>query len=137
MNILSLDAIKNRIDIPSITTQQIQGFIHYSNRKVIMPPPGYFAHNAPHGSYHIKYGHLENDPFWVVKIAGGPHHLPIQGMMLAIDIQTGKPLHLLQDNGYFAAHSDCRKHCRAMPGTKERIGDRRARHRHASTYASA
>ena len=43
---------------------------------------------------------IDDDDFWVIKIAGGPHTQPSNGMMIVISTKTGEPVVLLQDNGY-------------------------------------
>lgn len=103
MKIYSLDQIKKRINISQIIKQQEEGFVLYTKGLANIPLPGYLRNSDPEGSYHIKYGHIPGDDFWVVKIAGGPHHLPINGMMLAISTVSGQPEFLLQDNGYLTA----------------------------------
>lgn len=100
MKILTLDEIKARIDLPKIIAMQEDGFKAYSAGKVDVPPVGYLKQQTPPGSYHIKYGLIENDSVWVIKIAGGPSGLPSSGMMIVLSTATGKPEFLLQDNSY-------------------------------------
>jgi ornithine cyclodeaminase len=103
MKIYNLDQIKKRISISQIIKRQEEGFVLYSKGLTNIPLPGYLKHTNPEGSYHIKYGHIPGDSFWVVKIAGGPHHLPINGMMLAISTTSGQTEYLLQDEGYLTS----------------------------------
>lgn len=100
MKILSLEQIKNRIDLPKIIAMQEDGFKAFSAGKVDVPPVGYLEQHNPPGSYHIKYGLIENDDVWVAKIAGGPSVLPLSGMLVVFSTQTGQPQAILQDNGY-------------------------------------
>lgn len=100
MKILTLDEIKARIDLPKIIAMQEDGFKAYSAGKVDVPPVGYLKQQTPPGSYHIKYGLIENDSVWVIKIAGGPSGLPSSGMMIVLSTATGKREFLLQDNSY-------------------------------------
>ena len=100
MKILQLQEIKKRINLPKIIQMQEEGFKAFSQGKVSIPLPGYLEHEDPSASYHIKYGYIRGDKFWIVKIAGGPHNLPMNGMMLAINSSTGSPEYLLQDDGY-------------------------------------
>lgn len=100
MKILSLEEIKNRIDMPKIIAMQEDGFKAFSAGKVDVPPVGYLKQHNPPGSYHIKYGLIENDDVWVAKIAGGPSGLPLSGMMVVISTRDGQPQAILQDNGY-------------------------------------
>ena len=103
MKVYNLEQIKKRIDIPEIIKHQEEGFVLHTKGLANIPMPGYLKHSEPEGSYHIKYGHIAGDNFWVVKVAGGPHHLPIDGMMIAINTTSGQPQFLLQDQGYLTA----------------------------------
>lgn len=103
MKVLSLEEIKQRINIEKMLKDQEEGFELFSKGLVNMPMPGYIQQVQPKGSYHIKYGAIPGSSFWVVKIAGGPDHLPINGLMLAICTQTGKAKYILQDEGYLTA----------------------------------
>lgn len=100
MEILTLDHIKKRINLPRIIEMQEEGFKYYSAGKVEVPPVGYLKQANPEGSYHIKYGLIENDKFWVTKIAGGPNAMPLRGMMVVISTKTGTPQAILCDDGY-------------------------------------
>lgn len=100
MKILGLDEIKSRIDLPKIIAMQEDGFKAYSAGQVNVPPVGYLKQHTPPGSYHIKYGLIENDTVWVIKIVGGPSGIPSSGMMIVLSTATGKPEFFLQDNGY-------------------------------------
>lgn len=103
MKVLSLNQIKQRINIQDMLRDQEEGFELYSKGLVNMPMPGYLEQDQPKGSYHIKYGAITGGSFWVVKIAGGPEHLPINGIMLAICTKTGQAKYILQDEGYLTA----------------------------------
>ena len=100
MKIFTLDEIKKRIDLPKIIAMQEEGFKAFSAGKVDVPPVGYLQQHKPSGSYHIKYGLIENDDVWVVKIAGGPYGMPLSGMMVVLSTKTGQPVAILQDNGF-------------------------------------
>lgn len=100
MKIVTLEEIKNHINLPKIISMQEDGFKLFSNKKVDIPPVEYLKQHNPSGSYHIKYGLIENDDLWVTKIAGGPDELPLSGIMIATSTRTGKPEAILMDNGY-------------------------------------
>jgi ornithine cyclodeaminase len=100
MKVITLEKIKNYIDLPKIIAMQEDGFKLFSTKKVDIPPVGYIEQHNPSGSYHIKYGLIENDDLWVTKIAGGPDGLPLSGIMIAISTKTGKPEAILVDDGY-------------------------------------
>ena len=65
-----------------------------------MPPGRYIKQRTPPDAYHVKYGMIDDDPFWILKVAGGPSKLPLSGMMIAFSTQTGKPEAVLMDDGY-------------------------------------
>ena len=61
---------------------------------------------SPPGDVHIKYGYINNDEIYVIKIASGFFHntdmgLPNgNGMMLVFNQKTGQPIAILQDEAY-------------------------------------
>lgn len=100
MKIFDLQEIKKRIDLEKITSMQEEGFIAYSAGEVDVPPVGYLKQAKPDGSYHLKYGLIKNDSVWILKVAGGPDHLPLNGLIMVFSTQTGEPEYLLKDSGY-------------------------------------
>jgi ornithine cyclodeaminase len=82
------------------------GFVLYSQKKVIVPPVGYLGFKHPPGDVHIKYGYIEGDDYYVIKIASGFYHNPTKGlptgngMMLLFSQKTGETLSILLDEGY-------------------------------------
>ena len=83
-----------------------EAFISYSNGTANIPPVGYLGFDEPPADIHIKYGHIKNDPYYVIKIASGFYQNPSiglpssNGMMLAFDARTGEPKCVLCDEGY-------------------------------------
>jgi len=83
-----------------------EGFVMYSQKKVVVPPVGYLGFKHPPGDVHIKYGYIEGDDFYVIKIASGFYNNPSiglntgNGMMLLFSQKTGEPLSILLDEGY-------------------------------------
>ncbi len=81
------------------------GFVAYSKGQAVVPPVGELSFRQPPGDVHIKYGYLENDDYYVIKIASGFYDNPTQGlassngMMLLFRQQTGEPLAILLDEG--------------------------------------
>jgi ornithine cyclodeaminase len=47
------------------------GFVAYSAGKAVIPPVGEMLFKDPPGDVHIKYGYLEDDDYYVIKIASG------------------------------------------------------------------
>ena len=103
MKILNLEQIKSALDISEAVKMQEQGFKAYSEGQVNVPPIGHIGTENPAGSYHIKYGHINHDAIWVLKVAGAPSGKPLSGMMMAISTETGKPVALLQDDGFLTS----------------------------------
>ncbi len=83
-----------------------EGFVMYSQKKVVVPPVGYLGFKHPPGDVHIKYGYIEGDDYYVIKIASGFYNNPAMGlntgngMMLLFSQKTGEPLSILLDEGY-------------------------------------
>jgi ornithine cyclodeaminase len=83
-----------------------EGFVMYSRKKVIVPPVGYLGFKQPPGDVHIKYGYIEGDDYYVIKIASGFYNNPSlglntgNGMMLLFSQKTGETLSILLDEGY-------------------------------------
>ena len=106
MKIVSLEEIK--LVLPKIDLmQEIEtGFSAYSNGEVVVPPVGELNFDNPPGDVHIKYGYIQDDDVYVIKIASGFYQNKLlglsngQGMMLVFDQKSGKPIGLLQDEGY-------------------------------------
>ena len=82
------------------------GFIAYSQGKVIVPPVGEMVFDDPPGECHIKYGFIKNDDFFVIKVATGFYDNPklnlpaFDGLMLLFNQKTGQLLSVLLDNGH-------------------------------------
>jgi len=107
--IITLSEIKDVIHRNSATDliQSIEeGFVMYSHKKVVVPPVGYLGFKRPPGDVHIKYGYIEGDDYYVIKIASGFYNNPSiglntgNGMMLLFSQKTGETLSILLDKGY-------------------------------------
>lgn len=83
-----------------------QCFLSYSEGKAKVPPVGHLGFDNPPGDVHIKYGYVEGDSHYVIKIASGFYENPSRGlpashgMMLSFDAKTGQPACILLDEGY-------------------------------------
>ena len=83
-----------------------EGFVAYSEGKVVVPPVGEMIFENPPGDVHIKYGYIRDDDYYVIKIASGFYDnvklgLPTtKGMMLLFNQKTGEPVCFLLDEGY-------------------------------------
>ncbi len=83
-----------------------EGFIAYSQGKVVVPPVGEMIFKDPPGDCHIKYGFIKGGDYYVVKIAQGfyDNHkigLPsINGLNLLFSQKTGEIICILLDEGH-------------------------------------
>lgn len=96
------DVLKNIDPIQAVE----EGFVAYSQGKVIVPPVGEMILKNPPGEVHIKYGHIVDGDYYVIKIASGFYENPTlglgsgNGMMLVFNQKTGEPAGVLLDEGY-------------------------------------
>ena len=106
MRIFRLHEIKEVIDPLTLIKNQEEGFVAYSEGKVVVPPVGYLHFEQPPGDCHIKFGYIKSDDYFVVKIATGFYQnpdvgLPVSNGMLALFSQTTGNLEaLFLDEGY-------------------------------------
>ncbi|MEN8210958.1 MAG: ornithine cyclodeaminase family protein [Thermodesulfobacteriota bacterium] len=100
------DQIKQVIDQLDITQQLEEGFVAYSQNRVVVPPVGELIFEKPPGDTHIKYGYIKDDDYFVIKIASGFYEnykldLPSSsGLMLLFSQKTGMLESILIDEGY-------------------------------------
>jgi len=108
-HIINLDSVKQALDtigLESLINGQEQAFVAYAQNKALVPPVGHIYFDQPRGDCHIKYGHLLNENFFVVKIATTfyeniAHNLPSgNGLMVLLCRQTGVPKAIILDEGY-------------------------------------
>ncbi|MCH7823123.1 MAG: hypothetical protein IIA07_14015, partial [Proteobacteria bacterium] len=52
--VLALDEIKQLIDVPTLIQAIEDGFVLYSEDKVVVPPVGFLNFKEPPGDVHIK-----------------------------------------------------------------------------------
>ena len=96
------EALKNIDPIQAIE----EGFVAYSQGKVVVPPVGEMIFERPPGDVHIKYGYITGDEYYVIKIASGfdeniKLNLPTGfGLMLVFNQKTGELACILLDEGY-------------------------------------
>jgi ornithine cyclodeaminase len=107
--VITLSEIKSVIQKNSATDliRTIEeGFVMYSQKNVVVPPVGYLGFKHPPGDVHIKYGYIEGDDYYVIKIASGFYNNAAMGlntgngMMLLFSQKTGETLSILLDEGY-------------------------------------
>ncbi len=83
-----------------------RAFVAFSRGDVTVPPVGHLDFPAAHGELHVKYGWIRGSPTFVVKLATGFYDNPLLGLpsgngcMLVFCARTGRPLALLEDEGW-------------------------------------
>lgn len=107
MKVINIKEIKKSLDVEKAVSLQKEGFKLYSKGKVTVPPVGYMNFGQRIGEVHLKYGWIEGDDIFVVKIAGAFYQNPeehglasVQGIILVFDAKTGRTRAILQDEGY-------------------------------------
>jgi ornithine cyclodeaminase len=101
MEIITLDQIKQILPSLDLIQQIEQGFRRYSEGRVTVPPVGEMILDK--GEVHIKYGYVEGEAYYVIKIASGFYGNPAlgqpsgNGMMLLYRQETGEPVSILLD----------------------------------------
>lgn len=106
MKIYHLDQLQEFQDFGILIQRIEKGFSAYSQNKVNMPPVYHMQFFQPPGDLHIKCASMEEEEFYVVKIAScfpdnSKMNLPsIQGMMLLFNQRSGKSEVLFLDEDY-------------------------------------
>ncbi|MEM9776945.1 MAG: ornithine cyclodeaminase family protein [Chloroflexota bacterium] len=106
MRLIPLEEIKSVLPTIDLMSQIETGFVAYSAGKSVVPPVGELLLDNPPGEVHIKYGYIQDDDYYVIKIASGffqNHQLGLptsSGMMLLFSQKTGQPVAVLADEGY-------------------------------------
>lgn len=101
-----LPDIKSVLHIPDLLKVIEEGFVLFSEGKVVVPPVGHMGFQDPPGDVHIKYGFIKGETLYVIKIASSFYHNPqynlssSNGMMLVFNQKTGEPEAILADEGY-------------------------------------
>ena len=104
--IYSLEQIKTVLNFAELIDAIAEGFVLYSDNKTVVPPVGYIALQNPPADVHIKYGYIQNDDTYVIKIASGFYENPklglpsSNGLMLVFSRMTGELQAILLDEGY-------------------------------------
>lgn len=106
MKILNLDQIKACLDIDAAVEAIAQGYIAYSEKRATVPPVGHLAFTDPDGDCHIKYGYIQGDDIFVIKVAHGfygnqaPGLPGSTGMMIVCSTKSAQFEALLLDECY-------------------------------------
>ena len=105
----NLDQIVNALEKVDPIKAIEEGFVAYSQGKVVVPPVGEMIFDDPPGETHIKYGFIKNDDYFVIKIASGFYEnykidLPSNsGVMLLFSQKTGELMSVLFDEGHLTS----------------------------------
>ena len=104
MKILTFDQIQAILPTLDLLPAIEAGFAAYSAGKAVVPPVGELLLNK--GEVHIKYGYIEAQPYYVIKIASGFYENPAlglpssDGLMLVFNQSTGQLVGILLDEGH-------------------------------------
>ena len=101
-----LDQIKRVVDQLDITQYIEDGFVAYSQGRVVVPPVGEMIFEKPPGDVHIKYGFIKEDDYFAIKIASEFYEnlklgLPTgDGLILLFSQRDGTLASILLDECY-------------------------------------
>lgn len=102
-HVIRLDEIERVLPTLDLVPALERAFVRYSAGEATVPPVGELL--LEKGDVHIKYGYLEGDRYYVVKIASGFYDNPrlglssSNGMMLLFAQDTGEAVAVLLDEG--------------------------------------
>ena len=102
----NLEQIQSVLDDVDVTALIEEGFVAYSQGRVVVPPVGELVMTDPPGEAHIKYGYITDDDYFVIKVATGFYEnvklgLPTgSGLILVFSQKTGELLSVLLDEGH-------------------------------------
>jgi ornithine cyclodeaminase len=88
--------IEDSLQQVDVTTAIEDGFVAYSQGKVVVPPVGELVFEDPPGDVHIKYGYIKDDDYFVIKVASGLYGNvdtglpPYDGLMLVFSQKTAQ-----------------------------------------------
>ncbi len=105
LNLAQIKQILSAIDPHRLIEEIAEGFVAYSQGRVVAPPVGELLFDEPRGDMHIKYGYIKPDDYYVVKIACGFYENPriglptSSGLMLLFSQKTGALISVLLDEG--------------------------------------
>jgi ornithine cyclodeaminase len=103
--LIRAEACERAVDPTALIDEIARGFVAYSNGRARVPPVGHLGFTHPAGDLHIKYGHVEGEDVFVIKMATGfpgnvSQGLPTgDGAILLFARQTGLLRAVLLDQG--------------------------------------
>lgn len=102
----NIDQIKQVMGKLDVTKYIEEGFVAYSQGRVVVPPVGELIFENPPGDVHIKYGYIKDDDYFAIKIASGFYEnfkidLPTSdGLILLFSQRDGTLVSILLDECY-------------------------------------
>lgn len=105
MLIVKRTEIECLIDIDRIADAVRAAYCAYSDKKVLQPPVGHITFEKENADCHIKYGHILDDDFFVIKVATGFPNNNVyglkngNGLSLVLSAKTGAVQAVLHDEG--------------------------------------
>lgn len=107
MKIYTLDQIKTiEKEIPTMVEKLEKGYAKYSAGETTVPPVGYLHFDEPVGNTYIKYGMVNGDDSFVIKVFNGfPDNAKLSlptsdGLNMVFDSKTGMTKAILLDEGW-------------------------------------
>jgi ornithine cyclodeaminase len=103
INLKTIRKVLPQLDLVSLMEN---GFVAYSEGRVVVPPVGEMIFEDPPGDTHIKYGYIKGGESFVIKVASGFYNNPqlglssSQGLMLLFSQKTGVLESILLDEGH-------------------------------------
>jgi ornithine cyclodeaminase len=104
--IINREQIERALERVDVTAAIEEGFVAYSEGKVVVPPVGELLFDDPPGDVHIKYGYIKKDDYFVIKVASGFYDNvklglpPADGLMLVFSQKTAQLECILLDEGH-------------------------------------
>lgn len=105
--ILNLKEITELLRDTDLLKEIEDGFVKYSQKRVVVPPVGELLFENPPGDVHIKYGYIKEDDYYVIKIASGFYENPSKfgipssdGLNLLFSQKSGQLECILLDQGH-------------------------------------
>lgn len=98
--------IEEALQQVDVTKAIEEGFVAYSQGRVVVPPVGELVFEDPPGDVHIKYGLIKGDEYFVIKVASGFYGEvdtglpPYDGLMLVFSQKTARLECILLDECY-------------------------------------
>ncbi|WP_411029742.1 hypothetical protein [Spongiimicrobium sp. 3-5] len=104
--IINKEEIFSIVKSIDVVSAMEEGFVQYSNGNTVVPPVAELLFDNPKGETHIKYGYINDDDYFCIKIASGFYGNTAmgisssQGMMLLFSQKTGETKAVLLDDGH-------------------------------------